>query len=98
MPVQSIRRANLHKIVQQLEHAGFGSRELQVLYLGRPVSARKLQAMLDGARIESMFAEHVEFVMERPRGWLSHAHEATEDEEVLTPGLAAKVTTGPITK
>jgi len=35
--------------------------------------------MLDGSHIHALFAEHVEYVLFKPRGWMSEAH----SEEVL---------------
>jgi hypothetical protein len=74
MPVQVVRRANLRSIIRLLEEDGLVTRESQAIFLENAVTAFKLQAMLDGARIDTLFAEHVEHVLLKPRGWMSETH------------------------
>lgn len=81
MPVQAARLANLRAIVRLLEEDGLVTRESQAAFLENAVTAFKLQAMLDGARIDTLFAEHVEHVLFKPRGWLS------ETQSLRTLGL-----------
>jgi hypothetical protein len=83
MPLQAARHANLCAVVRLLEQDGLVTREAQVQFLGNPVTAFKLQAMLDGGWIGPLFAERVEHVLLKPRGWMSevHAEEATQSAE-----------------
>ncbi len=74
MPVQAARRANLRSIICLLEEDGLVTRQSQVEYLDSPVTASRLQAMLDGSHIHALFAEHVEHVLFKPRGWMSEVH------------------------
>jgi hypothetical protein len=75
MKVQTARLNNLRAVIRLLEQDGLASREGQAVYLGRAVTARKLQAMLDGAHIHVLFAEHVEHALFKPRGWMSQQHD-----------------------
>lgn len=89
MPVQAARLANLRSILRLLEEDGLATRESQAAFLETAVTAYKLQAMLDGARIDTLFAEHVEHVLFKPRGWMSEAH-APEVLDMVerTPGVS----------
>ncbi|MET0936889.1 MAG: hypothetical protein ABWX83_12915 [Luteibacter sp.] len=71
MSVQSARLENLRALVRQLEEAGCVTRAEQARYLGCATTARRLQTMLDGGHIHSLFAGHVDFVLAKPRGWFS---------------------------
>ncbi|MGN6482664.1 hypothetical protein [Luteibacter sp.] len=71
MPTQAARRANLRVVIEQLEQDGLSSREAQAHFLGEAVTARRLQAMLEGAYIDALFAGHIEHVLFKPRGWMS---------------------------
>jgi hypothetical protein len=75
MTVQSIRLANLRALVRKLVKEGLATREAQAEFLGNAASAYGLQKMLDGGAIPLLFAEHVEHVMFKPRGWMSENHE-----------------------
>lgn len=86
MPVQAARRANLRLVIRLLEEDGLVTRESQVDYLDNAVTASRLQAMLDGSHIHTLFAEHVEHVLFKPRGWMSEAH-APEALEMATRAL-----------
>lgn len=86
MPFQAARHANLCDVIRLLEQDGLVTREAQVQFLGNPVTAFKLQAMLDGGWIGPMFAERVEHVLSKPRGWMSEVH---------TEAAAWSVETGP---
>jgi hypothetical protein len=74
MPFQAARHVNLCTVIRLLEQDGLVTREAQVEFLGNPVTAFKLQAMLEGAWISPMFAERVEHVLFKPRGWASERH------------------------
>lgn len=88
MPVQAARLANLRSVIRLLEEDGLATRDSQAAFLENAVTAFKLQAMLDGARIETLFAEHVEHVLFKPRGWMSKAHTPELlDMVVRTPGV-----------
>jgi hypothetical protein len=65
------------------------TRASQAAFLENVVAAIKLQAMLDGAHIETLFSEHVEHVLFRPSGWMSEYHikEALELDEP-SPGAS----------
>lgn len=75
MSVQHARLENLRAVVLELEAAGHASREAQAAFLGGAVTPRCLQAMLDGAHIHALFAGHLEFILRKPRGWMSRCHE-----------------------
>lgn len=77
MPTQAARVANLRAIIDLLEHDGLVSRQAQAQFFGDVVTARRLQSMLNGGHIDTLFAAHVEHVLFRPRGWMSEAHEAS---------------------
>jgi hypothetical protein len=87
MPIQTARLANLRSVIRLLEQDGLVSRQAQVEFLDNPVTAEKLQTMLDGGHIGALFAEHVEHVLFKPRGWMSEVH---TDEAIPT------VETGPL--
>lgn len=88
MPVQAARRANLRTVIRLLEEDGLITRTSQAAFLENAVTAFKLQAMLDGARIETLFAEHVEHVLFKPRGWMSECHSAEAlDKDETSPGV-----------
>jgi hypothetical protein len=75
MPVQAARLANLRSVIRLLEEEGLVTRQSQADYLDNAVPASRLQAMLDGSHIHTLFAEHVEHVLFKPRGWMSEAHD-----------------------
>src|SRR6187402_1278151 len=72
----------------------------QAAFPENAVTAYKLQAMLDGARIDTMCAEHVEHILFKPRGWMSEPHSAETfgiDEpatEVWEPCHGSRATSG----
>ena len=72
MSVQNARRINLQRVLDQLERDGYATREAQALYIGGSATARRLDAMLAGADIAVLLATHVEHVLFKPRGWMSH--------------------------
>jgi hypothetical protein len=74
MPVQAARLANLRAVIRVLEQDGLCTRASQVAFLENAVSASRLQTMLDGGHIHALFAEHVEHVLFKPRGWMSEVH------------------------
>ena len=76
MPVQAARLANLRSVIRLLEEEGLVTRQSQADYLDNAVTASRLQAMLDGSHIHTLFAEHVEHVLFKPRGWMSECHSA----------------------
>jgi hypothetical protein len=78
MCVQAARRANLRNVIHLLELDGLSCREAQVQFLNNPVTAYKLQSMLDGAHIPTLFSTHVEHVLFKPRGWMSEPHEVID--------------------
>jgi hypothetical protein len=88
MPVQTARLANLRSVVRLLEQDGLVSRQAQVEFLGNTVTVMKLQAMLEGAHIGAMFAEHVEYALFKPRGWMSELHEGASTASDEASGLA----------
>lgn len=88
MPIQAARLANLRDVIRLLEQDGLSTREAQVLFLGSPVTEFKLQAMLDGARIDTLFSEHVEHVLFKPSGWMSELP-ASRRSETLNVRLAS---------
>jgi len=81
MTVQTARLENLRSVIRLLEEDGFGTRQAQVAYLGNAVTAVKLQAMLDGSHIDALFADHVEHVLFKPRGWMSEHHRVAEPSD-----------------
>lgn len=85
MPFQAARHANLCAVIRLLEQDGLVTREAQVQFLGNPVTAFKLQAMLEGGWIGPMFAERVEHVLFKPRGWMSEVR----TEDAARPGETA---------
>jgi 16S rRNA U516 pseudouridylate synthase RsuA-like enzyme len=89
MPVQAARLANLRSVIRLLEAEGLVTRQSQADYLDNAVTASRLQAMLDGSHIHTLFAEHVEHVLFKPRGWMSEAH---DPETLDTAGDATRVT------
>ncbi|MGF6492778.1 hypothetical protein ABIE56_000935 [Luteibacter sp. 621] len=80
MPTQAARLAKLRAVITVLEREGMSSRKAQARYLGNVVTPRRLQAMLDGGRIDALFAAHVEHVLLKPRGWMSGGTEARSRE------------------
>jgi hypothetical protein len=72
MSVQNARRINLQRALDQLERDGYTTREAQALYIGGSATARRLDAMLGGGDIPVLFATHIEHVLFKPRGWMSH--------------------------
>ena len=89
MPTQSIRRTNLRRVLDDLARNGYSTRESQAVYLGRSVTARRLDAMLNGAEIPAFFAAALEHALFKPRGWLSLPHDADQHESagmVTLPG------------
>ena len=88
MPVQAARLANLRSVIRLLEAEGLVTRQSQADYLDNAVTASRLQAMLDGSHIHTLFAEHVEHVLFKPRGWMSVFHaQAAPDMAESTPGV-----------
>ena len=79
MPIQTARFANLRRIIDALEQRGFLCRQSQANFLGTAASARALQSMLDGVPIPLLFAEHVEHLLSKPRGWMSQHHDDLND-------------------
>jgi hypothetical protein len=74
MPVQYARHVNLRAALLQLEREGIAGYEEQARYLGN-VTPQRLEAMDQGAPIDVLFAEHVEWALHRRRGWLDELHE-----------------------
>ncbi|WP_369927442.1 hypothetical protein [Xanthomonas sp. NCPPB 2632] len=91
MPIQTARRANLKALIDQLEADDVSTRQAQAVYLGRSVTARKLQAMLDGSHIDSLFAGHIEHVLLKPRGWMSDPRTC---QEIQMAGRMASTSSG----
>lgn len=73
MPTQAARLAKLRAVIALLEREGLSSRRAQAQFLGNVVTPRRLQAMLDGGHINTLFAAHVEHVLSKPRGWMSES-------------------------
>lgn len=74
MPVQTTRHVNLRAVLRQLEREGIAGYEEQARYLGN-VTAQHLADMDHGALIDPLFAQHVEWVLHRRRGWMDESHE-----------------------
>lgn len=83
MPTQVARLAKLRAVVAKLEREGLSSPKAQARYLGDVVTQRRLQAMLEGGRIDTLFAAHVEHVLLKPRGWMSESTEALSREHEI---------------
>lgn len=74
MPVQKARHQNLRNVLAQLEREGIVGYADQAQHIGN-VTAQRLAAMDQGASIDVLFSEHVEWVLHRRRGWLDELHE-----------------------
>lgn len=74
MPVQNTRHHNLRAVLAQLEREGIVGYAEQAEHIGN-VTAQRLAAMDQGANIDVLFAQHVEWVLHRRRGWLDEWHE-----------------------
>ena len=74
MPVQNARHQNLRKILAQFAREGIEGYAEQAEHLGN-VTPGKLAAMDQGAPIDVLFSEHVEWVLHRRRGWMDELHE-----------------------
>ncbi|MGE7136353.1 hypothetical protein ACQKIE_01870 [Luteibacter sp. NPDC031894] len=74
MPVQHARHINLRAVLAQLEREGISGYEDQAHHLGN-VTAQRLASMDQGAPIDVLFAEHVEWALNRRRGWMDDLHE-----------------------
>lgn len=73
MPVQNARHVNLRIILAQLEADDIVGYAAQAEYLGN-ITEGRLAAMDKGGAIDVMFAEHVEWVLHRRRGWMDELH------------------------
>lgn len=74
MPIQTARHINLRAVLVQLSREGIAGYEEQAQYLGN-VTAQRLAAMDRGDPVDALFAEHVEWVLHRRRGWMDESHE-----------------------
>ncbi|NII06008.1 hypothetical protein KR767_21255 [Luteibacter anthropi] len=73
MPVQNARHVNLRAVLAQLEADGIAGYAEQAVYLGN-ITEGRLASMDRGGAIDVMFAEHVEWVLHRRRGWMDELH------------------------
>ncbi|HVI53549.1 MAG TPA: hypothetical protein VM621_00685 [Luteibacter sp.] len=74
MPVQHARHVNLQIVLSQLEAEGVVGYAEQAAHLGN-VTEGRLAAMAQGGPIDVMFAQHVEWALQRRRGWMDELHE-----------------------
>jgi hypothetical protein len=74
MPVQHARHVNLQKVLDQLEREGVEGIAAQAEHLGN-ITPGKLAGMVAGGPIDVMFAQHIEWVFHRRRGWMDELHE-----------------------
>lgn len=74
MPVQHARHLNLRAVLAELEREGIAGYAEQAEHLGN-VTAQRLAAMDQGAAIDVLFSEHVEWALHRRRGWMDELHE-----------------------
>lgn len=74
MPVQNARHQNLRNALAELEREGIVGYVEQADHLGN-VTPQRLAAMDQGANIDVLFSEHVEWVLHRRRGWMDELHE-----------------------
>lgn len=73
MPVQHARHTNLLIVLAQLESEGIVGFDEQAEHLGNITSTR-LASMAAGGAIDVLFAQHVEWVLHRRKGWMDELH------------------------
>jgi len=73
MPVQTARHANLRTLLTQLEAEGVAGYAEQAAYLGN-ITEGRLASMDHGGDIDVLFAQHVEWVFHRRKGWMDELH------------------------
>lgn len=77
--LQLNRRANLRHVLDVLQCDGFTSIESQGTVLG--LDWRVLQGLLKGKEITAAFARELEWLTQRPQGWLDDDHRGERLEE-----------------
>lgn len=74
MSVQHARHLNLRAALAELEQEGIVGYDEQAEHIGN-VTAQRLEAMDQGAEIDTHFSEHMEWALHRRRGWMDEVHE-----------------------